>query len=348
MPAIEPVRGFTVPTVAGDVGVWGGELNATINSAAAILGTQTVFNSSTVGSNTTVTSSQAQSARLAVLNTSSSPFQLNLPSSNFANGLYNIAYVSSQLQPLTITGGSSIGAGVALQAVIPGAPFIGSSTPAERLVYSDGLGNVFFADSVLQNAPTVQRFLAAGSTTYFPTSPAVQRIRVREAGAGGGGAAAISSNPGSSGGTTSFAGWTALGGSFGSSFNGGAGGAGGVNGAGTLIMRLNGGDGNDAGSATGLSGSGGANPFGGRGKGSLGLGGVGAPNTGAGGGGAGGGNPGTTSGGGGAAGEYVEFWITAPSSSGLALTVGAPGAGGAPGGGGAGAAGQIVVEEFYI
>ena len=383
MPAIETVRGFTVPTVAGDVGVWGGELNTTINELAAILGSQTVFNSSTVGSNTTVTSSQAQSARLIVINTSSSPFQLNLPSSNFANGQYNIGYASSQAQPLTITGGSSVAGG--LTAVIPGSSLVGSSNPTERLVYADGIGNVFFADpqtapvlsvggltgvialgnamsssagvlAVFTTAPTVQSFLTAGSTTYFPAA-FVQRIRVRMAGGGGGGGA-DSINNGSAGTDTSFGAWTAIHGNGGVNGGGagGAGGTGGANGTGTLIARLTGGAGvygtQGAGFVQTTSGSGGNNPFfGGAGAGvNNATGGNGVTNTGGGGGG-GGGSPGTgNSGGGGGAGEYVEFWVTSPSSGGIALTVGGGGSGGAPGlqQGGSGAAGRITIEEFYI
>jgi len=153
MPAIEPVRGLTVPTVAGDVGIWGGELNTTINSLAAILGTQISLSSSTVGLNVTLTSSQAQSARVLVNNTSSQPFQLNMPASNFASGEYSIGYISSQLQALTVTAGSS-GSGQTAQ-------IAGSSSGINRQVYNDGV-NVFFNDVQTFSALPLQAGLAFG------------------------------------------------------------------------------------------------------------------------------------------------------------------------------------------
>jgi len=135
MPAIEPVRGLTVPTVAGDVGIWGGELNTTINSLASILGGSVALFSTSAGLNATLTSSQAQNSRVTVINTSSQPFQLNLNSSNFALGEYTISYASSQGQNLTVTAGSS-GTGGTTTLHGPG---------TNRQIFNDGQ-NVFFSD----------------------------------------------------------------------------------------------------------------------------------------------------------------------------------------------------------
>lgn len=221
----------------------------------------------------------------------------------------------------------------------------------------NGLTNSTNQILVSQTAPTVQRFTSGSAQTYTPTTGMV-RIRGRMC-AGGGGGAAQTTNAGATGGTTSFGGWTAVGGSGGfsqSSGNaqGGVGGTGGTNGTGTLVARLNGGSGSggsfaNASGAAIPAGCGGNNPFGGGGGGGVNnsSGSAGATNTGAG----GGGGAGNSGGGGGGAGEYVEFWMTAAQvGASLTYTVGTGGNGGAAGSqaGSGGAVGQIIVEEFYI
>lgn len=384
MPTTETTRGLTVPTVAGDVGVWGGELNATILALAAILGQTINLPSTTYGAAATLTSSQAQSSRIVIGNTSSSPFTLNLNSSNYALGNYIVANNSSQGQSATITAGSSGTGGTTVS--------IPSST--QRIVFSDGT-NITFADvqsagvtsiagqsgaillqspltnssntlQFAQTSPTTQKFSSSGTGIYTPTSTGVQRIRVRMVAPGAGGGGGQGGGAGSAGGTTSFwssaaTPWTVVGGSGGSAYGGGpaSGGTGGTNGSsGLLILRLPGGDGTAGGGngtigALSAGGCGGNSYFGGGGGGGAvgGGGSSGKAGTGGGGGGGGGGSGGAPlgGGGGGGSGEYAEFWITSPSSGGLSYSIGSGGAGNAAGfPGGSGDAGQIVVEEYYI
>jgi hypothetical protein len=204
-------------------------------------------------------------------------------------------------------------------------------------------------------APTVQRFIA-GAANYTPTAGTV-RIRVRMCGGGGGGSGATANN-GNNGGDTSFGAWTAIHGNGGvqNAANGAAGGTGGANGTGTLIVRLNGGQGSGGGVSAGAGenvfgsgGNGGNNPFAGAGPGggNQAAGNTAAPNTGGGGGGGSNNGANTYGGLGGGAGEYVEFWVSNPGV--IAYSVGGGGGGGAAGGfaGGNGAAGIIIIEEFY-
>jgi len=234
--------------------------------------------------------------------------------------------------------------------------FVGPIQPASATGVSSinflgyGADNQVVKLNAIANDPTVQRITATGSGTYTPAAGVV-RIRVRMCGGGGGAAGSGGGGAGTNGGTTTFGSWTAIYGSGGSaSLAGGVGGSGGAAGTGTLITRISGGQG------TGLmnvsyaaGGPGGVNPFGGGGSGSYNgsTGGAAAANTGGGGGGGGGGN-GIGSGTGGGAGEYVEFYVTAPSIT--TYTVGAGGSGGTANGytGGAGAAGIIIIEELYV
>lgn len=200
--------------------------------------------------------------------------------------------------------------------------------------------------------PTVQRF-TTGSGTYTPPA-GVRQIRVRMVGGGGGGGASAT-NGGANGTTTSFATWTAVngnGGAAGGTGTGGAGGTGGVDGTGTLIARFAGANGGVASTAGdfAMPSFGGSSFFGGAGPtsgaaASSSAGAAAKANTGGGGG--GGINAAGNGGGGGGAGEYVEFFVSAPSA--VSYTVGGGGNGGAAGGnaGGNGAAGVIIVEEFY-
>ena len=225
--------------------------------------------------------------------------------------------------------------------------FLASQTPG-------GVQRIYGKD------PTVQRF-TTGSGTYTPTAGTV-RIRVRMVGGGGGGAAANTNN-GTAGGTTSLGTWTAVGGGGGTTgaiadsapAAGGAGGTGGANGTGALIDRSDGTAGSMAGVAhsnyISIAGDGGSSWYGGGAKAGLAFntavaGASAALNTGSGGaGGVATGGAGVGAGGG--SGEYVEFYIYAPSA--LSYTVGAKGTGGTAGStaGGDGAAGRIVIEEFY-
>lgn len=212
-------------------------------------------------------------------------------------------------------------------------------------------------------APTVQRFTSGTSLTYTPTA-GIARIKVRMCAGGGGGGGSTSGNNGGTGGTTSFGAWTCIGGGGGNAPTGvnaggagGTGGTGGVDGTGTKVIRFPGGNGSpgvgNGSSAMSGGGSGGTNPFGGAGSNGnsagTSTGTAGAANTGAGGGGYGGtAGTGTATAGCGAAGEFIEFWMTAAQvGASQAYTVGGAGTAGT-GGGAAGAAGVIIVEEFYV
>lgn len=146
-------RGFQVPTVGGDTGTWGTELNTTIASLDSILG-GTITLQSTTTTNATPTSSQAQIARFIYNNTSSSPVQLNLPSSVFALGEFKVQYNSSQGQNLTITAGSS-GTGGSTVTMPSG---------AQRSVFSDGVNVTFTDQQVSFPIPAGVEFAADGGT----------------------------------------------------------------------------------------------------------------------------------------------------------------------------------------
>lgn len=203
--------------------------------------------------------------------------------------------------------------------------FIASQTPG-------GVQRVYGKD------PTVQPFLS-GSGTATP-SAGVVRWEVVMCGGGAGGQANFSGALGSNGGQTSLGGWTANGGGS------PAGGSGGSNGTGTLIDRIPGGSGVGSTNATtnmAIAGApGGANPRGGAGAGTGSTGGNGAANTGAGGAGAGIGTN-NFNGAGGGAGEWVSFYISAPTAMSYAVGAGGGGASNA----GNGAAGVIIIKEFY-
>jgi hypothetical protein len=192
--------------------------------------------------------------------------------------------------------------------------------------------------------------LTAGSGTVAPRTGVV-RWRVRMVGGGGGGGALNGGTNGTAGGTTSLGSTTALGGGFGFSAVtavGGTGGNGGAGGLGSQIYRAAGADGGSGGLLY-VGPPGGSSVFGGGGAGSVQFttGGSAKANTGSGG---GGGAISTSfwAGSGGGAGEYVEFYVMAPSLAGYSYTVGAGGTGGTgSSGGGAGAAGVILIEEFY-
>lgn len=144
MPSLSTLRQLTLPTVGGDTGIWGGELNATINALDTILGGTVVLNSSTVGLNVTLSSSQCQLGRISYVNTSSQAAQLNIPASNGGFGEYLIQYANTGGTTgnwLTVTAGSSGTGG--LNALI--GPFTNYGLVNNRKVWVDG-SNVFYSD----------------------------------------------------------------------------------------------------------------------------------------------------------------------------------------------------------
>lgn len=213
-------------------------------------------------------------------------------------------------------------------------------------------GKIYISGADITKSPTTQIF-TSGSGTYT-TPSGVKWIKVRMVGGGGGGGGisnGVGYLSGSAGGNSQFGTVYANGGGASGGYSSPGGGGGG--GSGTATVRLPGAPGlmaNVVGDYPG--GAGGATTLGGGGHGgSAGgsSGGTGVSNTGSGGGGAGGsstwGSYGCSGGGGG---EYVEIYITSPSST-YSYAVGAGGAGGdgASADGGAGGSGIIIVEEHY-
>lgn len=262
-----------------------------------------------------------------------------------ANAALPVYYVRFTGASLTLTNSANI--------ILPGASNISVRTGDTLIAHYDGAGVwrvLNYSPAII--APTTQRF-NTGSANY--TAPlGVKYIRVRMCGAGGGGAAA-SGAAGTSAGFTGFGAWSAGGGTGGNGTTGvgGAGGTGGANGTGTLINRMNGGEGDGSGTA------GVANNPGNNGGGSALFGGGGAQvtqnnagragNANTGGGGSGGAQNGVNNGNAGGGGECVEFFVSPPGTAAIGYVMAAGGAGGPAGGfaGGAGATGVIIVEEFY-
>lgn len=141
MPSTSTYRGLTVPTVSGDTNVWGTELNTTIDALDTILGQTLTLYSSTSGNDITLSSSQGQSMRVYVNNTSSAAMQVNLPASNYCYGdfvfSYSSTYTSADL-PLTITAGSS-GTGGQVATMFQA---------ANRLIFADGI-DAWYGDEQL-------------------------------------------------------------------------------------------------------------------------------------------------------------------------------------------------------
>lgn len=209
---------------------------------------------------------------------------------------------------------------------------------------------------------TVVNATVHNSTYTTPTSPSPLYIEIEMVGGGGGGGASGASPVAGSSGSDSIFGTSLLVANGGGGSFGGGGGSGGIGGSysisspGIQLIALSGGTGADSENSTAttnlfiIGGSGGSNPFGGSGQGSVNTAGYSAsPNTGGGGGGAG--TPSTgvqTAGSGGGAGGYVEAQLNSPSST-YTYQVGVGGAGGPPGAyaGGKGAQGIIIVREYY-
>ncbi len=254
------------------------------------------------------------------------------------------ARIVSVIQDVTST---TEDAALFLQAVVAGAITTVLQSNGADIVIP---GNLGVTGNITGKNPTVQRLTSGSSATYTP-STGVVRIKVRMVGGGGGGGASTA-NTGGTGGTTTFGSWTAVGGSGGapSAGAGGAGGTGGATGTGTLVQRLvgttgRGGQGSTT-SVTSRGGQGGLSPFLGAGDGGLNSAGVAAvANSGSGGG--GGATAAATGGGGGGAGEYLEFWVSAPGATTYTITAGGTGASAGGQAGADGGSGVILIEEFY-
>lgn len=347
-------------------------LGATITGTAAITGTLTVTGVTTLGNITlgnvltplTVLSTDAGATAEPVLDlyrNSATPAVSDLIGTIDFNGrdsaankqLY--ARIFSQITDPVSTTEDAI---LTLQTVVAGT--------LTSILLSSGAnitipGNLTVTGNIAgpSTTPTVQRFTSGTAQTY--TAPAgVVRQRVRIVGPGGGGGGATANAGSNSTANTSFqvnatgTAWVANLGVGGSAAGGsaGSGGTGGSDGStGTLVVRIQGGNGCAGGStSTGgtiqVSGAGGGTPFGSGSGAQQGTPAAPPANTGIGGGG-GGGNSATAAGSGGGGGEYVEFWVTGMTTA--TYTIGPGGAAGIAGtnAGRAGAAGIIIVEEFY-
>lgn len=230
----------------------------------------------------------------------------------------------------------------------------GNTTSVLNVLTQTGTGSVSAAPSwqplnLAFTAPTIQT-RTSGSGTYTPPANALY-LKVRMVGGGGGGAGEAN-DTGGTGGSTTFGGLLLkCFGGFGGGPNSGGAGGGVSNTGGSILVALQGSQGNPATNINGTSGgNGGTSPFGGAGGGGFGgtAGFAAVTNSGSGGGG-GGGSGSDTSGSGGGAGGYIEAIINTPFAGSYATVVGAGGAAGTGTAihGGAGGSGYIVIEEYY-
>ena len=367
-------KNLALPAVAGDSGVWGGELNnGTTTPIDLMLGganpiTLSATNYTLSGTDVQYLTQKLSGTLLAsvtvysscsgfyfVENNTSGSFTVTWQA-NFGGGNVGTGWVIPQGTRMLFISDATAGARPApvqpaftytdIQQIstpaTPAAGFMRFYAKTSNTMAAQTPGGTEF---IIGKLPTLQSFTSIGSGTYTPTAGTI-RIRVRMVGGGGGGGGYIGAG-GQNGGTTTFGTWSAIGGNGGYPSSGNtsvAGGAGGTDGTGTKICRM---AGSYGGGAAGMSGVGGNSVFGGAG-GVVGAtaGANAAANSGSGG---GGGQTGTSCGGGGSPGEYVEFWMTASQiGASLSIWVGAGGAGGTGTyNGGAGGAGLILVEEYF-
>jgi hypothetical protein len=230
-----------------------------------------------------------------------------------------------------------------------------------ELVWNGTVYICFSCTAPTYKLPTYQ-YLTSGSAATYTTPVGVTRLEIAQIGGGGGGAAS-GVGSGGTGGTTTFGSTTTIGG--GGSVNAspstpGAGGSGGTTGTGTVIRRLSGGTGNAGINATQASGStltlsvpgggGCVSQFAGASPNDISGTAINAiANSGSGGAGSrvqiasGAGTYNSMAGGG--CGEYVEYYVNAPSAT-YTYTIGAGGTA-ANSSAGVGGGGGVVVKEFY-
>jgi hypothetical protein len=158
MPSTSAQRGFSLPTVGGDIGAWGTELNnGVITTLDNILGTQTVLHSS-AGTSITISSSLSTSGQLVVDGAPGTTVTLTFSSSNYGNGQY---VVNNQM-----TDGSAITCTTSNATYNVSVP--GSTTTSffSRTVWVNGSGNVFPADAIRSNAAI--EWVAVGGGNPIP------------------------------------------------------------------------------------------------------------------------------------------------------------------------------------
>jgi hypothetical protein len=130
-------RGFSIPTVASDNNLWGGELNTTIAGLDTILGGSLTLYSSN-GFSQQLLSSQSQIGRVVIPSTGTGNFSLLFSSSLFALGNYEIWH-------------NGVGTG-GIQCLSSYSSGVSCLVPQNslRMINSDGV-NVQFADSQVGN-----------------------------------------------------------------------------------------------------------------------------------------------------------------------------------------------------
>lgn len=214
-----------------------------------------------------------------------------------------------------------------------------------------------------QRAPKITRYTSGSGTHTW--SSGVTYATVRMVGGGGGGASSGTAGwaAGTSGGNTTFSGYTAIGGanapaSTATTNSGGAGGGVTAGTGATVISAIQGGNGGGSGTTTGANiryagGIGGVSRFGGSSTSPAGQAGTAASaNSGGGGGGAGhdAGSGNGSGGGGGGAGGYYELQFNNPTGT-ASYSVGSGGSGATAGtngsAGGAGGSGVIEITEYF-
>ena len=372
MVAYSPNKNLALPTVAGDSGTWGGELNTStvtpvdlmlggVNSIALTNANYTLSGTDIqyltqkltgiLGASVTVYSSCL--GFYFVENNTTGAFTVTWQA-NFGSGNIGTAWGIPQGARVLFLSDATAGARPAFSCLDLQDLTAASTPPSGSMRLYAKTGDCVAIQSPagvefqLGKAPTYAS-LTSGSGTY--TSPTgVVRRRIRMVGAGSGSTGCNASSAGGTGGAgaaTVFGGWTANGGgapgASGSASTGGVGGTGGTDGSGTLISRVPGENGNSN-SIDYLTTKGGSSP--------LGYGGIEISTSGVTGTGYGSGASGTRNpafsyvGGAGAGGEYAEFEDSNPGA--LSYTVGTGGTAGTgtyPGAVGQG--GKIMIEEFY-
>lgn len=237
----------------------------------------------------------------------------------------------------------------------------GAQGGASTFLKNNGSGVLSWATagSATTTAPTVQRFVAAGTGTYTAPNPAPLYLEVfMVGGGGGGGGGGVGAGNGTSGTSTFFSTFVCNGGTLGFGALGGSPGTGGTTslGGGTAVVAVAGGDGQPGASNAAFSagGAGGVTAWAGNGSGGSNGGSATNSKSGTGSGGSAGaaGAGAATEGQGGGAGAYIDgliYNVTAGMT--ISYQVGAKGTGGVAGTGGGGggdaSVGSLIVVEHY-
>jgi hypothetical protein len=162
------LRAFSVPSVGGDAGVWGNELNATIGDLDTILGGSITFNSS-ASATVTLSTSQAQFGRIVFSGTPASSMTLNFSSAPGSFGNYDVWNATST----SANGGAGFNILGQVTSTSTGAT-VTIPVGNMRLVNVDGQ-NVQFADQVIVPSvtlpPVIPNYLSGFTISNDSTTP---------------------------------------------------------------------------------------------------------------------------------------------------------------------------------